>query len=67
MDVGLVRVPRRPGGRRRRSPRWDTKTYKILGSPFTGHTGAVTSVAFSLDSKVLASGSEDHSVRLWTV
>ncbi|KAL5521305.1 hypothetical protein ACEPAG_9228 [Sanghuangporus baumii] len=33
----------------------------------TGHSGRVTSVAFSPDSLRLASGSYDHAIRIWNV
>ena len=33
----------------------------------TGHSGSVSSVAFSPDGKTLASGSVDNTIKLWEV
>ncbi len=44
---------------------WDADTGQPLGSPLTGHTDWVFSVAFSPDGQRLASGSTDNTVRLW--
>ena len=35
------------------------------GSPFTGHTDWVTSIAFSHDGQRIVSGSSDDTIRVW--
>ncbi|MFI6803340.1 hypothetical protein [Streptosporangium canum] len=41
------------------------ETATLRGRPLTGHTEGVDSVAFSPNSKLLATGSSHHTVRLW--
>ncbi|MCH8830671.1 MAG: WD40 repeat domain-containing protein, partial [Planctomycetes bacterium] len=43
---------------------WQRKTAVLL-QRFTGHTGAVRSLAFSIDGKSLISGGSDKTVRRW--
>jgi WD40 repeat protein len=50
---------------------WRGKTHRAPvssqfgGLPLKGHSGSVLSAAFSLDGKLIASGSGDETVRLW--
>jgi WD40 repeat protein len=46
---------------------WDVASHRQIGSPLTGHTDAVASVAFSPDRTTLATGSDDKSIQLWNV
>jgi WD40 repeat protein len=45
---------------------FDASTLETVGTPFKGHTGAVTGLALSFDNALLASASWDNTIKLWT-
>jgi WD40 repeat protein len=44
---------------------WEVPSLKPIGDPMTGHVGRVFGVAFSRDSRFVASGGEDGCAILW--
>jgi WD40 repeat protein len=44
---------------------WDPDTGRQIGEPLTGHHSKITSVTFSPDGEMLASGSFNGTIRLW--
>lgn len=46
---------------------WDVATGQSIGIPLSGHSSVVTSLAFSPDGKILASGYNDNTIVLWDV
>jgi len=44
---------------------WDTSTWKQAGDPWTGHKGSIHHITLNPAGTLLASASEDHTVRLW--
>ncbi|MFJ2835253.1 toll/interleukin-1 receptor domain-containing protein [Nocardia sp. NPDC087230] len=45
--------------------RWDMRTGEQLGPAMGGHTAMVRSVAISVDSRYVVSGSSDQTLRFW--
>jgi WD40 repeat protein len=44
---------------------FDASTLETVGSPFKGHTTYVSGLALSFDGALLASASDDHTIKLW--
>jgi WD40 repeat protein len=44
---------------------WDTSTWTQAGDPWTGHANAIIHILLNPAGTLLASASDDHTVRLW--
>ncbi|KAG2744642.1 WD40 repeat-like protein, partial [Suillus brevipes Sb2] len=44
---------------------FDASTLKTVGTSFKGHTNVVTGLALSFDGALVASSSEDDTIKLW--
>ncbi len=53
-----------PGNRDHALRLWDLKE-RVLVRRITGQSGAIHSVAFSMDGRLLVSGGDDHLIRIW--
>jgi WD40 repeat protein len=71
IDLELAKIPHRKDGAHPYEPpgRGGIKLLKgeVWPSPFEGHKDDVTSVSYSPDGKLIASGSNDYTVRVWDV
>jgi len=47
--------------------RWNTITGQMIGDPLTGHDSWISRVQISPDDSLIASGSNDGTVRLWNL
>jgi WD40 repeat protein len=44
---------------------FDASTLETVGAPFKGHTDTIIGLALSSDCALLASASDDHTIKLW--
>src|SRR5262249_60666434 len=63
-DGKVLAMPHRDASGDCRTVAWDTTSGRVLG-PDAGHRDTVTCLAFTPGGRVLATGSRDHTVRLW--